>query len=214
MNREEWLTQASEILKTELFEPAGHKVPEIRISCGFSPISPKKTLGCCFSKKSSKAGINEIFIAPSDEKSAEILSTLTHEMYHAVDDCEHGHAKEFIAIARSVHLSGKPKNSTWDDATKEKYAAPIIEKLGEYPHREIVMIQKSRKPRTTYKVVCDVESCDFVIKTTKDKSASIDLSKQCLSYGCEGNLELKIETSEDSELSPDTDIDLTPNEEV
>ena len=36
-------------------------------------------------------GINEIFITPKYDKAIDILDTLTHELVHAVDNCEHKH---------------------------------------------------------------------------------------------------------------------------
>ena len=54
MNREQWLENATSILRDGLFKQRGYEIPrDVKISCGFPPTggtSRKMTIGICFSR--------------------------------------------------------------------------------------------------------------------------------------------------------------------
>ena len=89
-NREQWLDEAVSELSA-IFKERGYEVPPVRVSCGFAHTSSRSVIGQCWSTKSSDAAINEIFISPKLADPVEVLDTLTHELVHAVDNCEHKH---------------------------------------------------------------------------------------------------------------------------
>ncbi len=93
ITREARLEAAEKELAT-LFTKAGHTIPSCRVSFGFASTGARSGhIGQCWSIKSSKDSVNQIFISPALEAAVEVLDTLAHELVHAVDDCKQG--KEF-----------------------------------------------------------------------------------------------------------------------
>jgi hypothetical protein len=86
-------------------------------------------VGQCWSTKSSDAAIDEIFISPKLADPVEVLDTLTHELVHAVDNCEHKHGKEFKAIARRIRFQGKNARSVRLDLPLKQKLTAIALKL-------------------------------------------------------------------------------------
>ena len=111
--REAWLLNAVEHLKP-IFERAGYFLPEVRVSVGFPSTGARsRHIGQCWSTSASADHVNQIFIAPQESDSVEVLDTLTHELVHAIDDCKNGHGEKFKEIALAVE--GK------DEDIKEGY---------------------------------------------------------------------------------------------
>ena len=109
--REEYLMAGKKEL-SKLFKQAGHTVPKdvkVTMSLPTKNARPSKvqTIGQCFSRSASDGGINEILITPLLNNSISVLETLTHELVHAIDDCQHGHKAPFKRIAEAVGLEGK-----------------------------------------------------------------------------------------------------------
>ncbi len=97
--REAWLEAAVRQL-TPIFANAGYAIPHCRVLCGFASSGVRSGhVGQCWSTRSSKDGMNQIFISPALEDPIEVLDTLVHELVHAVDDCQHKHGKEFKNMA-------------------------------------------------------------------------------------------------------------------
>jgi hypothetical protein len=132
--REAWLQAGVERIKL-IFEARGHVVPPVRVSIGWSGSGQRSThIGECWSSKSSADQVNQIFIVPSLGDAVRVLDVLTHELVHAVDDCKHGHGKEFKAIALSVGLVGpKMRSASAGPALKARLTA-IAAELGPFPH--------------------------------------------------------------------------------
>lgn len=136
ITREEYLEKATNIINKLIFNPVGYDVPsDVRVSCSWAGggANNTKTLGQCWPRGLSNAGVNEIFISPMIEDSVRALDVLVHELIHAIDDCKHGHRKEFTTIMRAVGLEGKPTATHAGDVLRMQLST-IVEKIGPYPH--------------------------------------------------------------------------------
>jgi len=163
-NREAWLSHAIKAL-TPIFEEKGYTVPDCYPSCGFASSGIRSGhIGQCWSRKSCSSGINQIFICPTLEDPVAVLDTLVHEMVHAVDNCEHGHGKEFKKIATTIGLVGPMRSASAGPELRLRLK-DLADRLGPYPHSAI---QKPRKRVRLYerpKAVCS--ECGFTVPMLK-----------------------------------------------
>ncbi len=162
--RESWLEAAVQQL-TPIFAKAGYTVPPCRVSCGFSSSGVRSGhIGQCWSTRSSKDGMNQIFISPALEDSIEVLDTLLHELVHAVDDCQHKHGMEFKKIAIKLGMVGPMRSAGAGPALKEKLKE-VAGRLGPYPHASLYVLKKmaARSPRPRAKC----PKCGFTVPMLK-----------------------------------------------
>ena len=176
MNREKWLQNATDIMRSGLFKQHGYMIPEdVKISCGFPPTggtARKMTVGVCFPRSASNAKINEIFINPTrsemistaENSYSGVLGTLVHELVHAVDDRQHGHKKPFKDIATRVGLTSKMTATKESEELDKYFKDEIISKLGDYPHANIEVNQRKQTTRM-FKVECN--ACGFSYRTSR-----------------------------------------------
>lgn len=137
--REAWLLNAVEHLKP-IFERAGYFLPEVKVSVGFPSTGVRsRHIGQCWSTSASADHVNQIFIAPQESDSVEVLDTLTHELVHAIDDCKNGHGEKFREIALAVGLKGPMRSAGANELAR------IVEKLGKYPHPRLFVPSGSIK---------------------------------------------------------------------
>ena len=183
MNRESWLWEMVKQLKLKVFKPNGITLDlkKIKVSVGF-PVSggaksTGKTIGQCFARRCSKAGVNEIFINPCLDKSqvTRVAGVLVHELIHAVDDCKHGHKAPFRKMAIACGLTGKMTATTESDGLKATIKA-IESKIGKYPHKMLdYKIDRKKQGTRNLKIECVNHPHDpyFVrmSKTMYDKGA-------------------------------------------
>ena len=163
--REAWLEAAVAQL-TPIFTKAGYTIPSCRVSCGFASTGVRSGhIGQCWSKRSSKDGINQIFISPALEGPIEVLDTLFHELVHAVDDCQHKHGKEFKKIAIKLGMVGPMRSAGAGPVLKEKLKE-LAGRLGPYPHASLSGPKKvaARSPRPRAKC----KKCGFTVPMLKD----------------------------------------------
>ena len=145
--REAWLLNAVEHLKP-VFEKAGYYLPQVRVSVGFTSTGARsRHIGQCWSTSASADHINQIFIAPQESDSIEVLDTLTHELVHAVDDCKNGHGEKFKEIALAVGLKGPMRSAGANESLRQELAR-IAEKLGKYPHPRLSVPSGSPRAQT------------------------------------------------------------------
>lgn len=146
MTREDYLNKGVSKL-SPLFKAQGYDLPEVRVSCSWpGGGSARKRIGECWAQKASAAGVNEIFISPTVDDSIKALDILAHELIHAIDDCEHGHRKEFTRIMRAIGLEGKPTATV----AGERLHGELVEiaaTLGEYPHKKLTPNGPKQKSR-------------------------------------------------------------------
>lgn len=175
LTRENWLNLAAEsILDRHLMPIVELPKPSYRVSVGWpvgSRGSKNGTIGQCFVRSVSSDQHNEIFIIPSIDDSLKVLDVLTHELIHAIDDCESGHRGFFAATARKVGLTGKMTATVAGEELAAKLQV-IIEELGEIPHAAL-NYEGGRKKQTTrnVKVHCINSECGFKFNTSRAQIA-------------------------------------------
>ena len=163
-HREAWLAAAVEQLRP-LFAQKGYVVPECRVSCGFASTGVRSGhIGQCWPRRSSRDGVNQIFISPALEDPVDVLDTLVHELVHAVDDCQHKHGKEFKKIALRMGLKGPMRSAGAGPELKIRLQA-LAQSLGAYPHGRLAVPAKAaaRPPRPRARC----ETCGFEVPMLK-----------------------------------------------
>jgi predicted Zn-ribbon and HTH transcriptional regulator len=172
MNREQYLTECVNALSISVF--TNYTLPPVNVSCSWpgGRGSKNKTIGQCWARSASKALINEIFISPVVDKSIDAIDILTHELIHAIDDCEHGHRKQFTSIMRAIGLEGKP-TATHAGERLHAELSKITDKLGDYPHSKLTPSKPKQKSRQL-KASCN--DCGAVWRMSKQW---LDQAKSC-----------------------------------
>lgn len=177
ITREQWLQHAVTFIRNE-FPDAG--IPAVNVSCSWpGGGSPAKRIGECWPRRASKAGINEVFISPKLEDPARVLGILTHELAHAVDDCEHGHKKAFTAIARALGCEGKPTQMVPPDAVLAGWAARMVGVHGAFPHRILDKAQSGVKKQGTRMLKCECGECGAVWRMSAKHIAAAEHGMWC-----------------------------------
>ena len=141
--RESWLQAAIALLRA-MFAANHFVVPDCQVSCGFTSTGVRSGhIGQCWSKKSAANEVNQIFISPTLSSAFEVIDTLTHELVHAVDDCQHKHGKDFKKIALKMGMQGPMRSAGAGPELKAKLNT-LLEQLGPYPHGHLkVSMQKA-----------------------------------------------------------------------
>jgi len=150
ITREQWLSKATEELRT-LFKQHGEVIPErVRSSCGFpskSALSAKnRRIGECWSSRASADSHAEIFISPTISDSSRVLDILAHELIHAIHPGD-GHGSKFGRTARAIGLEGK-LTATVAGPEFLAWAGPVLARLGVYPHADLVPSNAQKKQCT------------------------------------------------------------------
>lgn len=158
--REQWLQAAVAELTKKVFKPHDIKVPEIRVSVGWPGGRGKKqgVIGQCFATRVTEDKVAQIFVSPVVTNPVEVVETLAHELVHAVDDCESGHKKNFVKIAKQIGFLAPWKSTPANDELHAT-CAEIAEKLGTYPHAAI-RPEDRPKVQKTYMVLVESVDCD------------------------------------------------------
>lgn len=160
LTREAWLEAGVAALDALVFTPAHYPLPTVKVSCSWpGGGSARKRIGECWPTKMSAAGINEIFISPRIADPVATLDILTHELVHAVDNCEHGHKGAFIRIGKQIGLQGKPTSMAAGDGLRA-VLADIAKSLGVYPHATLDL--SSRKKQTVRMIKYECPECGAV----------------------------------------------------
>lgn len=172
INREAWLTAAAAKL-APVFADHGYTMPAVRVSVGFPGGRGPKTgvIGQCWSTGAAKDSVSQIFIHPRLEDPMEILGVLTHELAHAIDDCESGHKGQFVKIIRAMGLTGKPTHAITFDEESAETISNVLEVLGAYPHAALGAIEdgelipgEKKQSTRMLKMVCSVDGLDSPYK--------------------------------------------------
>ncbi len=153
LTREAWLLFAVGHI-APIFSEAGYTVPRVRVACAIPAISKRgSAVGQCWPTTRSEDLVNEIYISPVHSDPVEVLDTLTHELVHAIDDCQHRHGKEFKEIAIAVGLQGKMREASAGPRLRlrlQAIAGVMVSELGPYPHAKLsvgaALYESARKP--------------------------------------------------------------------
>jgi hypothetical protein len=179
--REHWLVQAVEILRAEVFAPAGHVIPTLRVSCGWPAKKPGIELtahmGQCWHPDAAADHQPQVFISPIMDVAVPVLDTLAHELVHASG--QWNHRKGFRTVAVSIGLQGPMRSTVAGPALQARLAA-IADRLGLYPHSALTPATPRRGSRLRlYHCQCD--------PPVKVRCAHADLQARCLI--CQGLFE-------------------------
>ena len=200
--REKWLTTAASILIDEIIQPStALDIPLIHYSLTAPKTSQKKgrVLGECWDKRASTAGIIEIFITANlgESDSIQILSVLTHEIIHAIDNNEHGHGPEFQRLCRLVGLKGGNNGRS-----KESYTCTeptegllielndIIETIGAIPHAAMNVELNGQKKQKNRQLLVKCTCCEFKFRASQKVIDSMTINT-CLSCN-QNSLEIEV----------------------
>lgn len=165
--REAWLTAAVRDL-TPLYAAVGATLPPVRVSVGWPGGRGKKqaVIGQCWAPDAASDGVAQVFISPTLADPATVLSTLVHELVHAVDRNTSGHRGQFARIARAVGLTGKMTATTAGEALSARLAA-VAAGLGTYPHAALRSAAGgSHKPQGTRMLKLECLNCGYIVRTT------------------------------------------------
>lgn len=170
--REDWLLSAVELMKS-LFKQHGYDIPEIRVSCGWpstkATAAKNRRIGECWSREAATDKTCQIFISPYliDAGSEQgVISTLIHEVCHAVVGVNHKHDKVFGKCARAVGLEGKLTSTIAGKALLEQTKV-WLKSLGKYPHARLDSFKSPVKKQTTRMVKCECDACGYTVRTSR-----------------------------------------------
>lgn len=168
--REQWLEAAVKEL-SKIFVKAGFEVPQVRVSVGWPGGRGKKAgvVGQCFASTSTADKVAQIFVTPTVSDSLSVLATMAHELVHAVDDCQDGHKKNFIRIAKAIgFVPAWTSSENRSDELTEKLQK-IVDRLGTFPHAVIRPEERPVVQRTYMRKVVSRENPDFFVRMTVGK---------------------------------------------
>lgn len=137
--REQWLNAAVAEFTGYIAESTGNATPRVRVGIGFPSSGMRgSTLAECWTPAASADGSHEIIIRidrmPSREQQQDILSTLLHEVCHAVAGIPAGHGPEFKKVAKAVGLVGKMTATMPSEELREALQDWVeFGSLGSYP---------------------------------------------------------------------------------
>jgi hypothetical protein len=184
MNREQWLTEASNIIRSMIIEPAAQEKAitfdrAVKVAVSIGHPKHKRALGECWHTEASEdKQTNQIFITPFNNDSLRILDVLTHELIHAYDNNRDGHKGRFALLARAVGLEGKLTATVAGDELKERLN-DILDALGDIPHTKLDESKNGKKKQAArmLKIVC--HACDFTMRASRTQATRISDSACC-----------------------------------
>ena len=163
--RESWLLHATHLLGQTLFQPLGYTVPTVKVSVGYASSGLRsRAIGQCWSRKNADDQLNHIFISPTLGNGFEVIDTLTHELVHAVDDCQHKHGKEFKKIALAIGMVGPMRSAGAGPILKSKLEALLLQ-LPPYPHGKLNVSHQRRISSPPPKASCSI--CGYKVTVPK-----------------------------------------------
>lgn len=167
--REQYLLEMADKIRPRIEKITGIMTPKFHISVGFpsrNALSMKRrTIGQCWDGLVSQNGQFQIFISPVIGSAIEVAATVAHELIHANVGTKAGHKKPFADTARAIGLAGKP-TQTYAGEDFRAFADPIIGKLGDYPHSQLVPTV-GFKPQTTRLIKAWCTDCGYIVRTTE-----------------------------------------------
>ena len=167
-NREAWLQSAIKELRP-LFTKNGHKFKQVHVSVGWpgGRGNHSSTIAQAWESQVSSDKKNHIFISPVINDTYQVLSALTHELCHVVNDWQDAHNKPFISIAKSVGLLA-PWTATKASDELTAYFDTVVGNIGKYKSPKIIIASADRQkkqPTRMIKVTCP--DCGYIVRTTQ-----------------------------------------------
>jgi hypothetical protein len=182
MNRETWLTKATEKM-TPMLAEHGYTVPKVRVSCGWpskgATSARSRRIGECWHGQCIADGTREIFISPTLADPAEVAGVLIHELGHAVLPEGAGHGATFGKFCRTLGLS-MPATSATPEAELAAKLAKLLKPLGDYPHAKLTPGAGKKQSTRLRKIECP--ECGYTARVT---AKWIDVGLPTCCCGCE-----------------------------
>lgn len=180
VNREQWLQHAVDMIRTHMRVAHDVAVPLVQVSCSWpGGGSPKKRIGECWPMKASAAGVNEIFISPKLEDPVKVVQVLTHELVHAVDNCQNGHKAAFVKLGKQMGLEGKPTQMEPPEAWARAVVADLVERHGDFPHRKLDKAASGQKKQGTRMLKAECLDCGSVWRMSAKHMINVTMCPCC-----------------------------------
>ena len=160
-SREDWLNAVVEEMRPA-FIAAGYPIPE-KVRVTMSLTRKTKAIGTCFDKSLSKDKHYEILIRLDQAKALDVAAILCHELVHAAVGTKAGHRGPFKSCALAVGLTGKMTATTAGPYFKE-WIAPVLEKVGNFPHAKLNISKIKKQGTRLLKVEC--QDCGYIARVT------------------------------------------------
>ena len=165
--REEWLGALADEMRP-MFDALGYPIPtNIRFTCGWPSKgagSRNKTLGQCFPPEKSHDNTHEIIVGMSLSDPERVSDVRAHELTHAAVGVEAGHKGPFRTVAKAIGLEGKMTATTGGEAFKQS-VAPMLAKVGDYPHA--TLDYSSIKKQSTRMIKCVCMECGYTVRVAR-----------------------------------------------
>lgn len=172
VNREDWLAALGEELRP-WFDRAGHPLPAaIRFSVSWpdkgGTRSRNRVIGQAWHSESAEDGVPQILVSPIFGKTSlsRVADIIAHELCHIALPKGTGHKAPFKRLAEAVLLEGKPTATYGGDAFQHEIA-PILARLGPYPHGALKLGESPAKKQGTRLVKVSCPTCGYVCRVTR-----------------------------------------------
>lgn len=165
LTREEWLNDAANLIYDYFLQDVCENRHKPVIKFSFTAPSKKgRVLGLTYAKEDTNANVNEIFISAHVKDAEQAILVLTHELIHALDNCESHHRGYFARVAKRVgFLTPLTKLNPSDDL--KDLAQLIADDLPPLPNDGIKTgHEKTQKNRN---LSCTCTGCEYKFRTTK-----------------------------------------------
>lgn len=166
MNREEWLTLATDKLRPALAQ-AGAELGEVRVSCGWpskrGTSTRKRVVGECWHQVNADH-IPQCYVSPVQADPVDVLSTLLHELTHAAVKVP-GHKGPFVKVCKALGFT-KPWTATPMGPDLQTRLNALSAELGPYPH--VVISVQGRTVQGTRLRLWECE-CPVKVRVASDE---------------------------------------------
>jgi hypothetical protein len=133
-------------------------LPPVRIGVGFTSKGIRSVaIGQCWTPEASADGVIAIFVHPALDDPSRVADVVAHELIHALIGCDEKHGPVFKRAALALGLEGKMTATTAGARFLERIA-PVLDKLGPYPHGALTgggSSAKPKQPTRMLKVSCE-----------------------------------------------------------
>jgi len=164
-HREAWLHAGADAMRDWFEKSLDVKVPEVKISTGWSKRSGK-AVGWCWHAECAKDGVNQIYISPEVDEPVMALAILLHELVHATDNGQSKHSGHFRRVAVGMGLEGKMTHTSPDPELTSQLQALAAE-LGPYPHSALTQPAGRIAKEGTRMLKLTCPQCGWSARTTK-----------------------------------------------
>lgn len=170
--REEWLLTLAKQMQPSIAEAAGKEFPPYRVTCGWPSSGgrgrKRRVRGECWPASASADGHAEIFISPQEADTKTVAAILCHELIHAALP-KAGHKKPFQTAAKKLGFT-KPFTGAVTTKWFDLWVDPILEKIGNYPHAEIMAasaIAGQKKKQVARQLLCQCDQCGYKARVSR-----------------------------------------------